>query len=577
MNNELLTPKNYTSLRHLIILPIISAILLGLTRTNLHFDMFVFVAFIPLFYYFEMIEKQNNNSSLLQLKTKHIMWHGALFSTIYTIIFLHWITLVTIGGFLGILFLFGTLFGFLFLIVGNLHRTKTILYPLSFIFAWLTFEYISNFTEFRFPWFNIGYGLKHNLPLLQILEFGGMPVLSFFILVINYLFYLSFTRKKNSQLTNNLITSTNIQKSEFVGTTQTMFQEKKGVYSKISNLCMSLNIKIFLLTILSLLIWFVGGLWRMKYVQKLSIEQDFQIALIQGNIPQDLKWEDEMVKETIDIYESLARQSVERDSVNLIVFPESALPVFVMLSNQDYSRMVRFVLDINTPLFTGFPHYVFEEKYKGQKEPTLDFNAANLFAPYPFSSENYYKNILVPFGERTPFLDKFPILWNIQMGQANFEAGNKTVIYNADEYYFAPLICFEIAFPLFIRKITEEYTPDFWINITNDAWFYSSIGTHQHAVMAAFRTIEIRKPIFRAANTGYSFYTTPDGKIHKKSKLFERSFVIGKLLLYDTLTPYVAYGYMINYIFILFFSLQIIATIIYWLRKFFTFHASKFK
>jgi len=153
------------------------------------------------------------------------------------------------------------------------------------------------------------------------------------------------------------------------------------------------------------------------------------------------------------------------------------------------------------------------------------------------------------------------------MGQANFESGEKIEIYTLNGYSFAPLICFEIAFPSFLRRIGVDYNPYFFVNITNDAWFHRSIGTHQHAVMTAFRTIETRKSIFRAANTGYTFYTTPDGKIHDMTNLFERTYITGGLWVYDTLTPYLAYGFKISFIFIVFFALQIIGILIIWISN----------
>jgi apolipoprotein N-acyltransferase len=296
---------------------------------------------------------------------------------------------------------------------------------------------------------------------------------------------------------------------------------------------------------------------RVQQVRKNTTEESFSISLLQGNIPQDEKWEYEMVEPTFEIYESLARQAVVEDSPNLLVLPESALPAFLMASFPDYHRISRLAIELKTPIFAGFPHYIFEEKYKNQYEPTLDYNAAALFTGHQIPTEIYYKNILVPFGERVPFLDKIPILWKLQMGQANFEPGQEMVIYNVDGYDFAPLICFEIAFPYFLRKVALEDKPKFWANITNDAWFHKSIGTHQHAVMAAFRTIETRIPVFRAANTGYSFHTTPDGKIHDKSQLFERTIVTGKLSLYNKDTFYVRYGGLINYIILGIFGLQL--------------------
>jgi apolipoprotein N-acyltransferase len=409
------------------------------------------------------------------------------------------------------IFLYAVVFGLLFCLITINYKYKTILYPLSFIFAWLVFEYSTNFTEFQFPWFNIGYGLKNSLPLLQVLEIGGLPLLNLLIFAINILFYYALTRKR----------------------------------------------KLFIVTLSILIIWFCLGSLRLNYVKKHSKQEDFKISLLQGNIEQELKWQPGMLEDTFDIYESLTRETHEKDSPNLIIYPEAALPSYLFYDREKYFRIINMVIGLQTSIFTGFPHYINETKYKGQPEPRLYYNAANLFNPYTFREENYYKNVLVPFGERTPLLNLFPILWKIQMGQANFERGDSTVVYTVDGFKFAPLICFEIAFPVLTGNAAKKHNPDFWVTITNDAWFYRSVGTHQHAVMAIYRTIETRKPVFRAANTGFTFYTTPEGTIHDITNLFERKYITGNLTLYNKVTPFVAYGYLLPIVFILFFALQI--------------------
>jgi apolipoprotein N-acyltransferase len=238
---------------------------------------------------------------------------------------------------------------------------------------------------------------------------------------------------------------------------------------------------------------------------------------------------------------------------------------------------MRFVHEINIPIFTGFPHSEIVMKYKGQDSPVLSYNTASIFKPKDRNSLSektaplYHKNILVPFGERIPFLNVFQILWKLQFGQANFEKGLQTRIYDitnqiapkSRSYKFAPLICFEIAFPYFTKKITAANQLDFFVNITNDAWFHRSIGTSQHAQMAAYRSIETRKPVFRCANTGYTFYTKPSGKIMNKTKLFDKIAISGNLYLLENNKEnslFFTIGNSIIYILFIIFSLQIIQT-----------------
>jgi len=502
------------------LLPIFSAVLLGLSRIDLPLDMFVFVAFVPMFYYFDQMADGTHQQN-------HWL-SGAIFSVVYLSISIHWITLVTVGGFLGMLFLFAGAFGLLFWLVSRCYKYKVLLYQFSFIAGWLCFEHGCNFSEFRYPWYSVGYGLNNSLSLLQVLEIGGPIFLGFLILAVNFLIYLAMTHRK----------------------------------------------KYWLLPLGLLILWWGYGNARRDYVVKRTQAEDFSVALIQGNIDQEHKWQDDMIDSTFTIYGNLATDAVSAGGVKLVIYPEAALPVYLMYDQAYYIDLCIFTTKLGVPIFTGYPHVERVIKYKGQDSPFLYYNASNLFYPdhtnNPLRKEPYYKNILVPFGERTPFLDKVPLLWKLQMGQANFESGNGTVIYSVGERTFAPLICFEVVFPYFLRDIAFQHNPDFWVNITNDAWFYRSIGTLQHANMAIFRSIETRKPIFRVANTGYSFYTTPDGQIHEQTSLFERTFVRGVLHTFlrssAVQTPFVSYGYMIIYLFLTLFTLQIFYILYLWLR-----------
>jgi len=517
-----------------IALPIFSAILIGLSRWNLDFDSFIFVSFVPLFYFFEYTTNKNKPYLPRLFYTgKQYFGYGFLFSTVLICLFLYWINLVTIIGFLGLILLFGLIFGFIFWYVSKIYHYIPKFAPIWFSITWIFFEYLTNFSEFHFPWFAIGYGLKNKLYLLQVLELGGLPLLSFCILGINYLLYLAFQSIVFSTTAKNMI---------------------KGL-------------KFLAIVIILLLFWGGTGFWRMQQINKNTEEKTFKIALIQGNIPQDLKWEEEMEEETFLIYERLAKEVVKNENPNLILYPEAALPSWLYIWPSEYYQLMSLVVDLNTPIFTGFPHYIDELKYEGQDEPRLYYNAANLFTPDIVKHEKYYKNILVPFGERTPFLSLFPLLWKLQMGQANFESGNSSVLYKIEDYTFTPLICFEIAFPLFIKKTVQNINPDYLVNITNDAWFYRSIGTHQHAMMAVFRTIETRKQVFRVANTGYSFYTMPSGEMKAMTNLFERCYLVAYLNTYHSKTPYIQYGYLLHLFLITLFILQLAYIIINSLKK----------
>jgi len=450
--------------------PFLAAVLLGISRLPIHLGFLVFFGFIPLFSFF------NKNP-----KNKKIIFAALIFSTVYTLISQHWISLVTIPGFLGMFILFGVYFSFLFLLIGNLWKIFPKIHFLIFICFWLSFEYLQNFGEFRFPWFNAGYSLADYTVLLQPAEIGGIYLISLLIIVLNIFF---------SELRNSL---------------------KKN----------------FLSIIILLILWFGFGNYRLNTIPLKETKTD--ISIVQVSIPQNKKWEKSYMDTTMILYEEYTNSALENNS-SLIIWPESAIPAYVKRQAKYRSFISRIARQVQTDIFTGFPHYEFADSSYHQRFKF--YNSCTLIDKNGKYHPLYYKNVLVPFGERIPFLNIFPILWKLDFGQANWEYGEKLEFYEVDGFRYSPLICFEIAFPKLTLKMAQQ-NADFIVNLTNDAWFYRSAGTYQHAVMTKFRAIETRKQIYRAANTGYSLIVSPTGKILQKSELFEREVIHDKLFVYE--------------------------------------------
>ena len=467
--------------------PLLAALLLGLSRLPLHLGFLSFWGFIPLFSLF------NEN-----LKNKKIILSAIIFSTAYTLISLHWISLVTIPGFFGLFILFGIYFSLLFLLIRNLWKILPKLRYLIFICFWLSFEYLQNFGEFRFPWFNAGYSLSDYLILLQPAEIGGIYLLSLLIIVLNIFFY---------ELRNNL---------------------RRNLLS----------------IILLLIIWFGYGIYRLITIPLQETKTD--ISIVQVSVPQNKKWEQSYLDSTLILYEKYSEIAAKNNS-SLIIWPESAIPAYVKRQTKFRSFISRTARKVQTDIFTGFPHYeiadsTYHSRFKFYNSCTrIDKNGKY----YPL----YYKNVLVPFGERIPFLNIFPLLWKLDFGQANWEYGTELEFYDVDGYKYSPLICFEIAFSKLTLKIAQQ-NADFIVNLTNDAWFYRSAGTYQHAVMTKFRAIETRKQIYRAANTGYSLIISPTGKVLQKTRLFERNVIHDRLFLYEGNSIFTKYLYWFPLVFV---------------------------
>ena len=108
------------------------------------------------------------------------------------------------------------------------------------------------------------------------------------------------------------------------------------------------------------------------------------------------------------------------------------------------------------------------------------------------------------FGEFLPFeslLNKFG-LKKITEGHGSFQKGNQKANIKIEQLNALPLICYEVIFTSFIQKASPE--TNLIINISEDAWFGTTIGPDQHYAKSIFRAIESGTFFLRAANKGIS-------------------------------------------------------------------------
>ncbi|MFO7895941.1 MAG: apolipoprotein N-acyltransferase [Candidatus Cloacimonadales bacterium] len=462
-----------------ILLAWLAGLFLALSRLDWQLGFLAFFSFIPLFLLFRQVHK-----------TRALILSALTFSTTYTLLALHWISLVTIGGFLGLFVLFGVYFSLLFAAINLVRKYAPKYTNLALITFWMIFEYLQNFTEFRFPWFNLGYSLAEYETLIQVADLGGVYLVSILTLLASYLLF------------------------------RVLFISKKSIF--------------FLLGLA--LLWWGYGYYRM---QTISLETSTEnISLVQASIPQTAKWDPAAADSTLADYQRLTAEAAAQNPA-LIIWPESALPDYLLQRNSKFSRFLRKqTAQHQIDIFSGVPRYQFAPPEHSEKYQF--FNSATLFHPDGSFAEPYDKMFLVPFGERIPFLDIFPILWNIQLGQANFSYGEKPHYYQLGSYTYSPLICFEIAFPYLTRQIMQQPV-DFVVNLTNDAWFKRSVGTYQHAMLTKFRAVEIRRTIFRAANTGYSLVVDPLGKISASTKLFAKTTLTHPIIISQEISFFTKY------------------------------------
>jgi apolipoprotein N-acyltransferase len=278
-------------------------------------------------------------------------------------------------------------------------------------------------------------------------------------------------------------------------------------------------------------------------------EQTVTTALVQGNIEQSMKWQQEKEWPTMLKYLDHSRKNYDAD---IIIWPESAITA-IEPAAQDFLVMADKSAALNnSAIITGILNYKFDSKayfnsliVLGQKEST-DKNGH-----YRYDHPNrYYKNHLLPIGEFVPFgewLRKVAPLFNLQY--SSFSRGDyvqPNLI--AKGYHLLPLICFEIAFP---EQLAANFTDktDILLTVSNDSWFGNSHGPHQHLEIARMRALEFGRPLLRATNNGVTAIVDHHGSIQTKLPQFTETVLKSEIKLVRGNTFYSQYWRLIHWLF----------------------------
>ena len=154
----------------------------------------------------------------------------------------------------------------------------------------------------------------------------------------------------------------------------------------------------------------------------------------------------------------------------------------------------------------------------------------------------YDKQKLVPFGEFVPLESMLRGLISFfDLPMSNFsrgEGGYQSLLVNGTP--LAPMICYEVVYPDFVAAGSRQANA--LITISNDAWFGSSIGPHQHFQMARFRALEMGKPLLRGTNNGITAFIDHRGSVVSKLPQFEQGILTGSVSTRDGLTPFARAG-----------------------------------
>lgn len=265
--------------------------------------------------------------------------------------------------------------------------------------------------------------------------------------------------------------------------------------------------------------------------------EPISVRLLQGNVPQEMKFADDQIHATLALYDEL----IQAAPADLVATPETALPVLTHQLPPDYlPRLAAYSKQSGSHLALGVAVSDGPGRYANS---VLGFSPAGDSAAYRFD-----KHHLVPFGEFIPAGARwFVEMMRIPLG--DFTRGpNVQTPFAVKDQWVMPNICYE---DLFGEEIAGQLAAAYFsgrplatmlLNVSNIAWFGDSIALPQHLQISQMRSLETGRPMLRATNTGATAVIDPKGKVLAQLEPYSRGVLSASVQGFTGWTPYTLGG-----------------------------------
>jgi len=447
--------KEQLALKEKIALAAFSALLLVFSFPGFNLWFLAFFAFIPLFY---LLERSTPRQAFcLAYLFGLIFWWGNIY----------WLINVTFLG-TAVLILYLSLYPALFALVFKRHfRGNSLPGIIITGLFWVILEFLRSYLLTGFPWSLLAYTQQFNPVFIQSADIAGAWGVSFLVILVNLLAYLFL---------NSLLRRQKLPRMIFIP----------------------------LLIISCALLY---GFYKLHAPLARGRSGALRVCVVQGNIPQELKWDPKEREFITEKYCALTRKA-SAGNPDLVIWPEAALPVVLQDEPAVFARVEKLAREIKIPILLGAV----------TRRGGSYYNSAIMVSSTGQVSNFYDKLHLVPFGEYIPLRKTLPFLETIAP-IGDIEKGRQFTIFQVNPRNRAEaggnlgvLICFEDLFPElsagFVRK-----GAGFLVNITNDAWYMKTAAAAQHFQASVFRAVENNVFLVRSANTGISGFISPRGQI----------------------------------------------------------------
>ena len=363
-------------------------------------------------------------------------------------------------------------------------------------FVWTGLEYARTHTFFSFPWTLLGYTQHDLLPFAQVASFTAVYGVSFLVCAVSALLAHAALEPRAG-----------------------------GRRAALASAALLVGVA-----------WGWGS-WQMA--QPVAETGRVTVGLVQGGVRQEDKWVPEYASANVGRHLELTEKAADAGA-RLVVWPESAVP-FLFDEDKALSALLRDVVR-RRGIYLFFGNDDLEPLSSDERRIYV---GAKLLDPSGQLVARYHKIRLVPFGEYVPVQRLFTLggRFTAKLVQevSDFTPGTEAVTGVVDGHRVGGFICYEAIFPSLVRRFAAGGA-ELLVNITNDAWYGTTSAPHQHLAMVAFRAIENRRYLVRAANTGITAVVDPRGRVIEPTRLFDTTVLVREVPFVAETTFYTRHG-----------------------------------
>ncbi len=443
-----------------------------------------------------------------------------------------WVASVTIGGWLALSLYVGLYLVLAAVAARHLSRLSPLLWPLLVAMVWTGLELFRARLGPGFPWLFLGYTQYRFRSLVQVSAWTGVYGVSFLV-----------------------------------------FWCSAGLASVLHDIARPSRRRgraVWLHAILPVLAIGLSALLGPHAGKNVRIHEGPVVGAVQQNIPRRRA---KIFNRTVEESCAAAAEELERvarltrpladHSPHMVVWPETTIGVPLnahlhslvaparRLLTLTFQRLRETGAALNCPLLVG-TSMLTERAARGREVglygPTVTdrTNSALLISPRGEIRGRYDKVHLVPFGEYVPWVDILPFLQAFTPFTRNLRPGEELVLFplpdaEGQEIPFGALICYEDVFPGLVRDFRRQGAR-FFVNLTDEGWYFIPGELRQHLAMAVFRAVETRTTVVRAANTGVTCFIGPRGEVYARLQPGRQGTLAAPVRLCDYRTPYMRFG-----------------------------------